>query len=72
MVLEAFLMGDGGNGRDVGEVRLDADARESMGLIVLELGSDLLQVRVLADAFPPVQGDGGFLFGTGRQHQQGG
>ena len=72
VVLEPLLVGDGGNGRDVGEVRLDADTRESVGLIVLEFGPHLLQVRVRADPFPSVQGDGRLLLGAGRERQQGG
>ena len=71
VVLETFLVGDGGNGRDVGEVRLDTNARETMGLVVLELGPYLFQVRVLADAVPSVQGDGGLLFGAGAKDGDG-
>ena len=70
MILEPHLMGDGGNGRDIIDVRIDAHPGEPVVLPLFEPGPDNLHIRIPADSFPSIHRDGRFLFGAGGQREQ--
>ena len=68
MVFQPELMGDLRDGRGVLHGRLDAHAGKTVGFPILKLGPDLIQVRILAHALPPVQRHGRLLFSAGDEN----